>query len=66
MAAVKSTDVVVIDNGTGLVKAGFASDNLPRFVFPSMVGRPVLRAEEDIDGDVELKVGELFRGRSFM
>jgi actin-related protein 2 len=39
-----------------LVKAGFASDNLPRFTFPSMVGRPVLRAEEDVIGDIELKV----------
>ncbi len=38
------------------VKAGFAADNLPRFVFPSIVGRPMLRAEEDIIGDIELKV----------
>ncbi|CAD6261636.1 unnamed protein product [Miscanthus lutarioriparius] len=31
---------VVCDNGTGMVKAGFAGDNTPRAVFPSMVGRP--------------------------
>lgn len=39
------------------VKAGYAADNLPRFIFPSIVGRPVLRAEEEAIGDVELKVG---------
>jgi actin-related protein 2 len=37
------------------VKAGFAGENFPRHVFPSMVGRPVLRAEEELLGDVELK-----------
>lgn len=30
---------VVCDNGTGMVKAGFAGDDAPRAVFPSMVGR---------------------------
>ncbi len=48
--------VVVVDNGTGFIKAGFAADNLPRFHFPSIVGRPMLRAEEDVIGDVEIKV----------
>jgi actin beta/gamma 1 len=28
------------DNGSGLVKAGFAGDDAPRAVFPSIVGRP--------------------------
>ena len=43
------------------VKAGFAADNLPRFQFPSIVGRPMLRAEEEALGELELKdinVGE--------
>ena len=31
---------IVIDNGSGLVKAGFAGDDAPRYVFPSAVGRP--------------------------
>jgi actin-related protein len=31
---------VVIDNGPGMVKAGFAGDDAPRAVFPSIVGRP--------------------------
>jgi actin beta/gamma 1 len=31
---------VVIDNGSGMVKAGFSGDDAPRTVFPSVVGRP--------------------------
>jgi actin-related protein len=31
---------IVVDNGSGMVKAGFAGDDAPRAVFPSIVGRP--------------------------
>lgn len=31
---------VVIDNGSGILKAGFAGDDAPKTVFPSIVGRP--------------------------
>ncbi|CAL8103761.1 unnamed protein product [Calicophoron daubneyi] len=31
---------VVIDNGSGLLKAGFAGEDIPRTVFPSLVGTP--------------------------
>ncbi|KAK4433767.1 actin [Sesamum alatum] len=31
---------LVVDNGTGMVKAGFGGDDAPRAVFPSIVGRP--------------------------
>jgi len=31
---------LVVDNGSGMVKAGFAGDDAPRCVFPSIVGRP--------------------------
>ena len=31
---------VVIDNGSGVCKAGFAGDDAPRAVFASVVGRP--------------------------
>jgi len=30
---------VVIDNGSGMVKAGYSGDDAPRVVFPSIVGR---------------------------
>jgi actin, other eukaryote len=31
---------LVIDNGSYTCKAGFAGDDAPRAVFPSIVGRP--------------------------
>jgi len=37
---------LVVDNGTGFVKVGYAGSNFPEFSFPSIVGRPILRAEE--------------------
>jgi actin len=32
--------VCVIDNGSGVVKAGFSGEDAPRAIFPSIVGRP--------------------------
>ena len=46
---------VVCDNGTGFVKVGYAGENFPRSIFPSMVGRPILRAEEAVAEGLELK-----------
>ena len=31
---------LVVDNGSGMCKAGFAGDDAPRAVFPSIVCRP--------------------------
>lgn len=45
---------IVCDNGTGFVKCGYAGANFPEFMFPSMVGRPILRFEEKV-GQAELK-----------
>merc|ERR1712241_1525306 len=36
----EDTAALVVDNGSGMVKAGFAGDDAPRAVFPSLVGRP--------------------------
>jgi len=33
-------NALVVDNGSGMVKAGFSGDDAPRAVFPSIVGRP--------------------------
>ena len=33
------TQALVVDNGSGMCKAGFAGDDAPRCVFPSIVGR---------------------------
>jgi hypothetical protein len=40
-----------------LVKCGFAGDNFPRSVFPCMVGRPVLRFEDQLSDAKPIKVG---------
>lgn len=37
------------------VKCGFAGDNFPAAVFPCLVGRPMLRYEENL-GDQALRV----------
>eukprot|EP01084_Bolivina_argentea_P111426 198806_1 len=36
----EETNALVVDNGSGMVKAGFSGDDAPRTVFPSIVGRP--------------------------
>ncbi|XP_063961764.1 actin, muscle-like [Lytechinus pictus] len=35
-----SGKAIVIDNGSGTTKVGYAGDDKPRFVFPTIVGRP--------------------------
>jgi len=36
----EEAQALVVDNGSGMVKAGFSGDDAPRAVFPSIVGRP--------------------------
>jgi actin beta/gamma 1 len=38
--ATGDVQALVVDNGSGMCKAGFAGDDAPRAVFPSIVGRP--------------------------
>jgi len=45
---------LVVDNGTGFVKVGYAGSNFPEHVFPSIVGRPILRAEERL-GQLQIR-----------
>lgn len=37
------------------MKCGYAGSNFPAHIFPSMVGRPTIRAVNKI-GDIEVKV----------
>ncbi|KAH7640442.1 actin-related protein 2 isoform X2 [Dermatophagoides farinae] len=46
--------IIVCDNGTGFVKCGYAGSNFPKHTFPSVVGRPIIRAAQRID-DIEIK-----------
>lgn len=55
MTSLAQTPCIVCDNGTGFVKVGFAGQNFPSSIFPSMIGRPTLRAEEAISDSIELK-----------
>ena len=57
MAHLASMPCIVCDNGTGFVKVGYAGQNFPSSIFPSMVGRPILRAEEAISDSI----GEIYR-----
>jgi len=36
----EENSALVVDNGSGMVKSGFAGDDAPRAVFPSIIGRP--------------------------
>ncbi len=36
----EEAQALVVDNGSGMVKAGYAGDDAPRVVFPSIIGRP--------------------------
>ncbi|KAJ5091514.1 Arp2/3 complex subunit [Penicillium alfredii] len=44
----------VLDGGTGFLKVGYAAQNFPEHQFPSIVGRPILRTEEQA-GDIVVK-----------
>nr|QGN00925.1 Arp2D [Drosophila pseudoobscura] len=47
----KGRHIIVCDNGTGSVKCGLAGSNLPAHIFPSIVGRPILRAMNTCDAN---------------
>ncbi len=49
---------VVLDNGSGMMKAGFAGDDAPRAVFPSIVGRPRHQAAMVGMGQKDAYVGD--------
>merc|ERR1711959_494084 len=50
---------LVVDNGSGMRKAGFAGDDAPRAVFPSLVGRPKITATRAMVGvEKEAYVGD--------
>jgi len=45
---------IVVDNGTGFVKAGYSGSNFVEHEFPAIIGRPILRAEERL-GNAAIK-----------
>ena len=60
MSDFAGNSVIVCDNGTGFVKCGYAGSNFPSHIFPSLVGKPLIKSKAEV-GKVVLKdlmVGE--------
>jgi len=57
---------VVIDNGSGMVKAGFSGEEAPRSVFPSLIGRPKHKKAMFGMASKELYVGDEAQSRRGM
>ena len=36
----ENSEILVIDNGSGIIKAGFSGEDHPRCIFPNIVGIP--------------------------
>mmetsp|Transcript_16328 Transcript_16328/g.20200 ORF Transcript_16328/g.20200 Transcript_16328/m.20200 type:complete len:86 (+) Transcript_16328:244-501(+) len=47
----ETTKVLVVDNGSGVVRAGFAGEQVPRATFPSIVGGSSSKNTEWVVGD---------------
>ena len=46
--------VIILDNGSGYLKAGFSTSSIPDITMPALIGRPMLRYAELVE-DIELK-----------
>jgi len=53
-----TVQALVVDNGSGMCKAGFAGDDAPRAVFPSIVGRPKVKSIMVGMGDKDAYIGD--------
>lgn len=53
--SINTNPAVIIDNGSGYLKCGLSTSNFPEFTLPALIGRPMLRYEENIEG-VQIKV----------
>lgn len=50
------SNVVVLDCGSGTTKMGYGHQTIPELIYPTVVGRPMLRKKTTVDG-IEIKVG---------
>ena len=46
--------VIILDNGSGYLKAGLSTSSIPDITMPALIGRPMLRYAELVE-DIELK-----------
>jgi actin len=54
----EGAQALVVDNGSGMCKAGFAGDDAPRAVFSSIVGRPKVKSIMVGMGDKDAYIGD--------
>ena len=40
-------EAIIIDNGTGMIRAGYSGEDAPRIIYPSVVGYPKDDDEQD-------------------
>ena len=57
---------IVIDNGSGLIKAGFAGDNFPHAVFPNILSRPPFQGTRAGMGQMGIYFGYDVHGLNFL
>ncbi|XP_013393874.1 actin, cytoplasmic 2 [Lingula anatina] len=58
MTTYEEIAAVVVDNGSGMCKAGFAGDDAPRAVFPAIVGRPRYQIQMAGMGNKDSYIGD--------
>lgn len=46
---------MVLDTGSGHTKIGWSTQTFPDLTYPSVVGRPILRTETEVEG-IKIKV----------
>ena len=51
----KISGTLICDSGTGYLKLGWSKETFPSTIMPSLIGRPLMRYESNING-IELKV----------
>ena len=58
------SEVIVVDVGTGFIKAGYSGEDLPRVVIPTILGEKTIQAVEDAvnntNGDNKPKISHEF------
>jgi len=55
--SIHNNPAVILDNGSGYLKCGMSNNQFPDFSLPALVGRPMLRYEENIEG-IQIKVSK--------
>lgn len=55
--SIHNNPALILDNGSGYLKCGMSNNQFPDFSLPALVGRPMLRYEENVEG-IQIKVSD--------